>query len=80
MRNAIIPALLLGALVSAPAAAQTTLTPFTGVTFGGETTENRFVYGAVLGFGRAPASTSTSATRRTSSATTTTRSAISTAS
>ena len=51
MRNAIIPALLLSALVSAPAAAQTTLTPFTGVTFGGETTENRYVYGAVLGFG-----------------------------
>ena len=51
MRHAILPALLLGALVSAPAAAQTTLTPFTGVTFGGETTENRYVYGAVLGFG-----------------------------
>ena len=44
-------ALLLGALVSAPAAAQTTLTPFAGTTFGGETTENRYVYGAVLGFG-----------------------------
>jgi opacity protein-like surface antigen len=51
MRHAILPALLLGALCSAPAAAQTTLTPFTGVTFGGETTENRYVYGAVLGFG-----------------------------
>jgi hypothetical protein len=51
MRYAILPALLLGALCSTPAAAQTTLTPFTGVTFGGETTENRYVYGAVLGFG-----------------------------
>jgi opacity protein-like surface antigen len=51
MRHAILPALLFSALVSAPAAAQTTLTPFTGVTFGGETTENRYVYGAVLGFG-----------------------------
>ena len=36
---------------AAPAAAQTTFTPFTGVTFGGETEENRFVYGAVVGFG-----------------------------
>jgi len=51
MRTAILPALVLSALVSVPASAQTTLTPFTGVTFGGETTENRFVYGAVLGFG-----------------------------
>ena len=51
MRNAIIPALLFSALVSAPAAAQTTLTPFFGATFGGETTENRYVYGGVLGFG-----------------------------
>jgi opacity protein-like surface antigen len=51
MRLVIIPALLLTALVSAPAGAQTTLTPFTGVTFGGDTTENKFVYGAVLGFG-----------------------------
>lgn len=51
MRHVILPALLLTALCSAPAAAQTTLTPFTGVTFGGETTENRYVYGAVLGFG-----------------------------
>ena len=50
MRNAIVPALLLSALVSAPAAAQG-LTPFFGTTFGGETTENRYVYGAVLGFG-----------------------------
>ncbi|HEY8549926.1 MAG TPA: outer membrane beta-barrel protein [Vicinamibacterales bacterium] len=37
--------------LATPAAAQTTLTPFTGVTFGGETEENRFVYGAVIGFG-----------------------------
>jgi opacity protein-like surface antigen len=51
MRYAIIPALLLGVLVSAPAAAQTTVTPFAGSTFGGETTENRYVYGGVLGFG-----------------------------
>ena len=51
IRLAIIPALLLSAVASVPASAQTTLTPFTGVTFGGETTENRFVYGAVLGFG-----------------------------
>jgi hypothetical protein len=51
MRYAILPALLLGVLASTPAAAQTTLTPYTGVTFGGETTENRYVYGAVLGFG-----------------------------
>jgi opacity protein-like surface antigen len=51
MRLALIPALLLGALVTAPAQAQTTLAPFTGVTFGGDTTENKFVYGAVLGFG-----------------------------
>ena len=52
MRYAILPALLLGALVSAPAAAQTTLTPFTGVSFGGDTIDNRWVYGGVLGFGR----------------------------
>jgi opacity protein-like surface antigen len=52
MRYAILPALMLGVLASTPAAAQTTLTPYTGVTFGGETTENRYVYGAVLGFGR----------------------------
>jgi opacity protein-like surface antigen len=51
MRYAILPALLLSALVTAPAAAQTTLTPFAGTTFGGETTENRYVYGGVLGFG-----------------------------
>ena len=51
MRHAILPAVLFSALLSAPAGAQTTLTPFTGVTFGGDTTENRFVYGAVLGFG-----------------------------
>jgi hypothetical protein len=51
MRHVLVPALLLSALVSAPAAAQTTLTPFAGTTFGGETTENRYVYGAVLGFG-----------------------------
>lgn len=51
MRHAIPSALLFTALLAAPAAAQTTLTPFTGVTFGGETTENRYVYGAVLGFG-----------------------------
>ena len=51
MRNAIIPALVLSAFVVVPASAQTTLTPFTGVTFGGETLDNRFVYGAVLGFG-----------------------------
>jgi len=50
MRNAIIPALLFSALASAPAAAQT-ITPFFGGTFGGDTTENRYVYGAVLGFG-----------------------------
>ena len=51
MRYAILPALVLGLFVSTPAAAQTTLTPFTGVTFGGDTTENRWVYGGVLGFG-----------------------------
>lgn len=44
---------LLGlALSSAPAFAQVTVAPFTGVTFGGDTTDNRFVYGAVFGFGR----------------------------
>jgi opacity protein-like surface antigen len=31
--------------------AQATISPFTGVTFGGDTDENRFVYGAVLGLG-----------------------------
>jgi len=51
MRHVLVPALLLSALVSAPAAAQTTLTPFAGSTFGGETTENRYVYGGVVGFG-----------------------------
>jgi opacity protein-like surface antigen len=51
MRHVIVPAaLLVGALVSTPAAAQG-LTPFFGTSFGGETTENRYVYGAVLGFG-----------------------------
>ena len=51
MRYAILPALVLGALIGTPAAAQPTLTPFAGVTFGGDTTENRWVYGGVLGFG-----------------------------
>jgi opacity protein-like surface antigen len=51
MRHAILPALLLTAIVSAPASAQTTLTGFAGSTFGGEVTDNRYVYGGVLGFG-----------------------------
>jgi opacity protein-like surface antigen len=40
------------ALSSSTALAQVTVAPFTGVTFGGDTTENRWVYGAVFGFGR----------------------------
>ena len=51
MRNAIIPALLLSALVERAGRRPDDLTPFFGTTFGGETTENRYVYGAVLGFG-----------------------------
>jgi opacity protein-like surface antigen len=39
------------ALSSSPAFAQATIAPFTGVTFGGDTSDNRFVYGAVLGLG-----------------------------
>lgn len=39
------------ALSGSSAYAQTTISPFTGVTFGGDTTENRFVYGATFGFG-----------------------------
>ena len=52
-RHAILPALLLSMLVCAPAAAtaQTTITPFAGVTMGGDTIDNKWVYGAVLGFG-----------------------------
>ena len=37
--------------VSSSAFAQATIAPFTGVTFGGDTTDNRFVYGAMFGFG-----------------------------
>jgi opacity protein-like surface antigen len=44
-------AVSLSSLLASSASAQTTFTPFTGVTFGGDTEENRFVYGAVLGFG-----------------------------
>ena len=51
-RLAILPALLLSTLICAPAAnAQVTLTPFTGVTMGGDTIDNKWAYGAVLGFG-----------------------------
>ena len=39
------------ALSSSPAFAQATIAPFTGVTFGGDTSDNKFVYGAVFGFG-----------------------------
>jgi hypothetical protein len=39
------------ALSSSPAFAQAAIAPFTGVTFGGDTEDNKFVYGAVFGFG-----------------------------
>jgi hypothetical protein len=39
------------ALSSSPAFAQATIAPFTGVTFGGDTEDNKFVYGATFGFG-----------------------------
>ena len=39
------------ALSSTPAFAQATIAPFTGVTFGGDTSDNKFVYGGVFGFG-----------------------------
>lgn len=48
---AVAAALAAGVLAHAPAGAQTVLTPYTGATFGGDTVENRYVYGAVLGFG-----------------------------
>jgi opacity protein-like surface antigen len=38
-------------LPAAHASAQTTLTPFFGVTYGGDTLENRYVYGGLLSFG-----------------------------
>lgn len=39
------------ALSSSSAFAQATIAPFTGVTFGGDTADNKFVYGATLGVG-----------------------------
>lgn len=42
---------VLAALSSAPAFAQVTIAPFAGVTFGGDTDENRWVYGGAFGFG-----------------------------
>ena len=52
-RLAILPALLLSVVIGVPAAAtaQTTITPFAGVTMGGDTIDNKWVYGGVLGFG-----------------------------
>ena len=38
-------------LASSSASAQVTVAPFTGVTFGGDTSENRWVYGGAFGFG-----------------------------
>jgi hypothetical protein len=51
-RSARLSLILCGLLaVAAPAAAQVSLTPFIGKTFGGDAEEQRFVYGGTVSFG-----------------------------
>jgi opacity protein-like surface antigen len=45
------PAVALVALSTSPALAQVTISPFAGVNFSGDTTENKWVYGGTFGFG-----------------------------